>query len=105
LVVAVFDSEEKFLKEVFWSSEYAPEGLGPFEVQINLPLSGEYAISIIHDKNRNGRLDTNFIGIPKEPFGFSNNPKIKFGPPSFSDAKFAHNGGDVIDITLTSYRD
>ena len=105
IVVAVFNSEESFLKEVFWSSEYAPKDLGPFEVQLPLPLSGEYAISIIHDKNSNGRLDTNFIGIPKEPFGFSNNPKLRLGPPSFSDVKFAYNGGETIDISLTSYRD
>lgn len=46
------------------------------------------AISVIHDENDNKDFDTNFIGIPKEGFGASNNPKSSFGPPSFEDAKF-----------------
>lgn len=49
---------------------------------------GEYALSIFHDENNNGILDTNFIGMPKEAFGFSMNPKVYFGPPSFKKARF-----------------
>lgn len=40
-------------------------------VQLDLP-AGEYLFSFYHDINNNGKLDTNFLGIPKEPFGFSN---------------------------------
>lgn len=50
---------------------------------------GNYAISLFHDKNKNNHLDTNFIGIPKEAFGFSNNPRILFGPPSYKKTKFS----------------
>jgi uncharacterized protein (DUF2141 family) len=53
----------------------------------NLPF-GTYAVSVHHDINENGRLDKNFFGIPREPFGVSNNPKKFFGPPSFDQAKF-----------------
>ena len=49
---------------------------------------GNYAIKLFHDVNANGKLDTNWVGIPREPYGFSNNPRIRFGPPSFADAKF-----------------
>lgn len=49
---------------------------------------GDYAVSVIHDENANRRLDT-FAGIPKEGFGFSRNPAIRFGPPRFGDARFA----------------
>jgi len=49
---------------------------------------GEYAITVIHDENGNGELDTNFIGMPKEGVGVSNNAKGSFGPPSYEDAKF-----------------
>ena len=49
---------------------------------------GEYAVSVIHDLNRNGKLDSNLIGIPVEPFGFSNDAKGTFGPPAFDQAKF-----------------
>jgi uncharacterized protein (DUF2141 family) len=48
---------------------------------------GGYAIAVIHDENGNGKLDT-FAGIPREGFGFSRNPRIAFGPPSFSAARF-----------------
>jgi len=48
---------------------------------------GEYAIAVMHDINENDNLDRNVLGIPKEPFGFSNNRSIIFGPPSFEKAK------------------
>lgn len=49
---------------------------------------GEYAIAVYHDKNENGKLDSNFLGIPKEAYGFSNNARSKFGPASWKDAHF-----------------
>jgi len=55
-----------------------------------LPL-GRYAIAVIHDENGNARLDT-FAGIPKEGFGFSRNPPIRFGAPRFAAARFAVTG-------------
>lgn len=48
---------------------------------------GTYALAVIHDENGNARLDT-FAGIPREGFGFSRNPPIRFGPPRFSSASF-----------------
>src|SRR5688572_27642047 len=48
---------------------------------------GDYAISIFHDENNNGELDTNAVGIPKEGFAFGNNAMGMFGPPSFDKAK------------------
>ncbi|MDX3900979.1 MAG: DUF2141 domain-containing protein [Sphingobium sp.] len=55
---------------------------------------GDYAIAIIHDENGNGRLDT-FAGIPREGVGFSRNPAIRFGAPSFRSARFAIAGSPV----------
>lgn len=54
---------------------------------------GDYAVAVIHDENGNARLDT-FAGIPKEGFGFSRNPAIRFGPPRFAAARF-RLGGDA----------
>jgi uncharacterized protein (DUF2141 family) len=48
---------------------------------------GSYAAAIIHDENGNARLDT-LMGIPREGFGFSRNPAIRFGPPKFDSARF-----------------
>lgn len=50
----------------------------------NLAL-GNYAVAVFHDRNRNGVLDRNFLGIPKEGFGFSRNPTIRTGAPRFSE--------------------
>jgi uncharacterized protein (DUF2141 family) len=47
---------------------------------------GRYAVAVIHDENGNGKLDTNVLGMPVEGFGFSNNPRIGFGPPRFAAA-------------------
>jgi uncharacterized protein (DUF2141 family) len=53
----------------------------------NLP-TGTYAFSCYHDANDNGRLDTNFMGIPREDYAFSNNARGTFGPPAFEKSKF-----------------
>ena len=50
--------------------------------------NGIYAISVFHDENSNRKPDKNFLGIPKEGYGFSNNAKATFSAPSFNDAKF-----------------
>ncbi|WP_010161621.1 MULTISPECIES: DUF2141 domain-containing protein [unclassified Sphingomonas] len=48
---------------------------------------GTYAVAVIHDENNNHKLDT-FAGIPREGFGFSRNPTVRFGPPRFAAARF-----------------
>ena len=53
---------------------------------------GDYALLLLHDANRNGKLDKRF-GIPWEGFGFSNNPPIRFGPPSARDVTFVVPAG------------
>ena len=53
----------------------------------NIPF-GEYAIKVYHDEDNDGELDTNFLGIPSEDYGFSNNASGSFGPADYEDAKF-----------------
>ena len=66
----------------------------------NIPF-GEYAIKTFHDEDEDDVVDTNFIGIPTESYGFSNNAKGLFGPPSFNKAKFHFNNQDMqIEIKL-----
>lgn len=57
---------------------------------------GRYAFKFFHDENKNQKLDTNWMGIPKEGFGFSNNPAMTFGPPSFDKTIFELNESKVI---------
>lgn len=58
--------------------------------------SGKYAFKYFHDVNKNKKLDTNLMGMPKEGFGFSNNAKGKFGPPSFRQMIFKVNQDSLI---------
>ena len=55
--------------------------------------AGTYGISAFHDENGNGKIDTNFVGMPTEDYCASRNARGVFGPPSFEDAKFAYTGG------------
>ena len=47
---------------------------------------GHYAVTVYHDRDNSGKLETGAFGIPKEPVGFSNNPTFLFGPPFFDAA-------------------
>jgi uncharacterized protein (DUF2141 family) len=62
--------------------------------------TGTYALVVIHDENRNGKLDTNWLGIPSEGYGFSNDVKALLGAPSFSAASFRYSGG-TLDLTIS----
>ena len=55
------------------------------------PTAGTYAIAVVHDENSNNKMDV-AIFLPKEGFGFSRNPTITVGPPSFKAASFAVTG-------------
>jgi uncharacterized protein (DUF2141 family) len=61
---------------------------------------GTYAIGVIHDENMNGKLDTNFLGIPTEGYGFSKDAKALIRVPSFSAASFSYDGQNV-DLTIS----
>jgi uncharacterized protein (DUF2141 family) len=74
-----------------------------YQVELRDLPPGRYAIAIIHDENSNGKLDTNMVGIPKEGFGFSNNPKVTFGPPSFERASFEIKDNQSINIELKHF--
>ncbi len=63
--------------------------------------AGSYAVAVIHDANADGTLNSNAIGIPKEGFGFSRNPRILTGPPKFGEsAIFVVGPNTNIDIKL-----
>jgi uncharacterized protein (DUF2141 family) len=60
----------------------------------NIPF-GDYAISVHHDEDKNDKVNTNFIGMPKESLGASNDAKGNFGPPSFEKAKFILKSSEI----------
>ena len=59
---------------------------------------GAYALAVFHDENGNKKLDT-FLGVPREGFGFSRNPAVHFGPPSFASARFQVDSG-IARVTI-----
>ncbi len=66
----------------------------------NIPF-GDYAISLYFDENENGKLDKNFLGIPKESYGFSNNIYHATKATSFEEAKFnLKQNNQIIAIKL-----
>jgi len=70
------------------------------ELSIPNIASGEYAVAVFADVNGNGKLDSNFIGIPKEPIAVSRDAQGRFGPPKFADAAFKVGDG-VTTQTIT----
>lgn len=62
--------------------------------------AGEYAVQVMHDRNGNGELDSNFVGMPTEPWAFSNNATGSMGPPSWDDVKFELKGSVDQSIKL-----
>jgi uncharacterized protein (DUF2141 family) len=65
--------------------------------------AGDHAISVLHDENGNGKMDSSFLGAPKEGYGFSNGAKAHtFSPPSFEEARISYTGaGKAIVIPVT----
>jgi uncharacterized protein (DUF2141 family) len=62
---------------------------------------GVYAVAVLHDENVNGKMDTNFLGIPKEGRGASNNPAPARRPPTFEEAKFTLSApAQTLDVKL-----
>ena len=69
--------------------------------EINNVLSyGEYAVTLFVDLDGNKKLNKNFLGIPKEQYGFSNNVMGKMSPPTFDQAKFVITGATTQNIKL-----
>ncbi len=76
----------------------AHEGTNTLDVP-GLP-AGEYAVALVHDVNVNHKLDKNFLGVPKEQFGLSNNPHVGLKAPPYSSCTFKVTGNTVIHIKM-----
>lgn len=103
LLVQVANSEQGF--EFAEESAAPPVAItqlaeaGEMTFEVTLP-PGTYAARVLHDVNGNGQMDRNFIGMPKEPWAFSNNAVGNRGPAKWQDAKFEVDGATAIDIRL-----
>ena len=95
--VALYNSEASFLKIGFKATVVKVTNKKAVASFKNIE-KGVYAISIFHDKNDNKKMDTNFMGIPKEPTGCSNGAKGFMGPPKYKKAKFEVTKDIVIPV-------
>ena len=101
VLIGIYNSPKGFRepdKAVAHAKVTAKSGTLTVEIP-NLP-PGKYAAAIIHDANGNGKLDTNFLGIPSEAYGFSNNARGNFGPPDFQDCLFEVKDNATITVRL-----
>lgn len=102
IYIALYNSEDNFLlHEKALRKSIVPVESKSVEFTIKDLPEGEYAVTLFHDEDNNGNLTTLF-GIPKEPYGFSNNAKGGImGPPTYAEAKFNYLGKpQEISITL-----
>ena len=97
VLCALFSSAIGFPKKADKAVAHARSGISHRHAFCEFPgiVSGTYAISVFHDENSNGKMDTNFIGIPREGIGASNDVRGHFGPPKFDAAAFHFSGGQL----------
>ena len=115
VLIGLYDGPESFEKAIEASDKEGflidPERFGAVALRANAAMKsavvfsnlgpGRYAAVAFHDENGNGRLDRNFLGVPAEPYGFSNNVQGFLGPPAFDDAAMVLGDGDgAIRIAL-----
>jgi len=100
LFVSVYDGDASFLDaDAATILRRFPKSEDNTYVITPLP-QGEYALAIFQDLNGNATLDKSFWGIPREPYGFSNNPEATMGPPSFDKCRFDISKDKTLKIDL-----
>ena len=106
LIFGVFDQPRGFpnVKESSINWQVKPAGANPVEFTVQLP-PGKYAASVLHDENRNGKMDRDIAGIPLEGYGVTNNPKPTFRQATFKEALFTLPAdGATLTISIQYFR-
>lgn len=101
--VALFSSADGFPDNT--AKAMKAEGFPIKEIPLNITLAdipfGQYAVTVFHDENADGDLNTGVFGIPQEGIGFSENPKVWKGPPQFQQANFSFTPENpVVEIAM-----
>ena len=115
ILIGLYDSLESFTRAIELSDKDGflndPNRFAAVALKANAAMKsavvltnldpGQYAIILFHDENGNGKLDKNALGVPTEPYGFSNNVRGFLGPPAFEEAIMEVNVGDkAVHIAL-----
>lgn len=99
--IIIYNTKEDFLKdEKGFKLLHFDINVNKMECLIeNLP-AGIYAVAILHDKDGDGKCAKNWLGVPTEGYGFSNNFRPKFAPPKFEDVNLTIDKDTTINIKL-----
>lgn len=102
IYIALFDNADNFLKRESHKRVISAKA-DPVTAIFEKLRPGVYAISVFHDRNGNGKLDSNRLGIPKEGFAFGNNAMGFFGPPTFQKAGITIQNSDVWHVVILKH--
>jgi uncharacterized protein (DUF2141 family) len=87
VAVALFDSKDAFPDQTkALQGKIVRSKAGKAMVKFSNLRPGVYAVAVLHDENSNNRMDFNFVGMPLEGYGFSNDAAVWLGPPAFGSA-------------------
>jgi uncharacterized protein (DUF2141 family) len=103
--VSLFKSKDGFPEDYKKALTYINQDIVDKSAKVvfqNIPF-GEYAIGFLHDENLDSKLNTNWLGMPKEGIAVSNNVKGLFGPPSYEDARFILNADTLTQVIKIEY--
>ncbi len=106
--VGIYKDAASFPKKklAFTGTEADVKNTGVMEIDIPGLSPGRYAVAVFHDLNGNGKLDTNMLGIPTEPYAFSNGAVAKWSSPTFAEAAFElPASGTSITVTLGYWKE
>ena len=96
--IAIYDNKANFFKKAF-AEETLPANADSLEYSFYIS-TGEYAVEVYQDINKNKKLDKGIFSIPTEPYGLSNNFRPFLSAPTFDDCKFKATKSETIRIKL-----
>ncbi len=100
---ALYTSEPNYEKSEALKGGFVQAKEGKITFNIDGLIKAYYALVIFHDENKDEEINFNFFGVPKEGFGYSNNPKIRFSEPKFDEIKFHVSSNKKIIIDLNYF--
>lgn len=100
VICALFDSAEAFDKRLPAMKLTVSAATPRMDCVFHGVKPGTYAVTVVHDENDDGKLDTNFFGMPKEGYGVSNNHTYAMHGPAFSESRFAFPGSGDLNLAI-----
>ncbi len=93
--LAIYSSTEAYSSKDYYKRESVDAQEGSVEITLDVE-PGKYVIMVLHDRNSNKKMDKNMMGIPKEPYGASNNVYKSFGRPDYTLSEFEVKEGESV---------